>query len=101
MAQQLSRQALNRATLARQFLLERVELPVVEAVERLGGLQAQTAHSWYLGLASRLSGVTPEAVSALLRDRSLVRIALHRATIHLVSARDCLAWRPVIDPMIR
>ncbi|GAA3385450.1 winged helix DNA-binding domain-containing protein [Cryptosporangium minutisporangium] len=100
MSRGLSRRALNRATLARQFLLERADVPIVEAVERLGGLQAQTAHSWYLGLAARLSGITPQEVSALLLDRSLVRIALQRATIHLVSARDCLAWRPVLEPLI-
>ncbi|SHM54252.1 winged helix DNA-binding domain-containing protein [Cryptosporangium aurantiacum] len=98
--QRLSRRALNRATLARQFLLERADVRVVDAVERLGGLQAQTPHSWYFGLAARLAGVTPEAVSALLVDRSLVRIALQRSTIHLVSARDGLAWRPLLTPVI-
>ncbi|MFI5954653.1 winged helix DNA-binding domain-containing protein [Cryptosporangium sp. NPDC051539] len=96
----VSRRALNRATLARQLLLERSPMPVVEAVEHLGGLQAQTPHSWYLGLGARLSGVTPEDVSARLEDRSLVRVALHRSTIHLVSARDCRAWRPLIQPVI-
>ncbi|TQS40152.1 winged helix DNA-binding domain-containing protein [Cryptosporangium phraense] len=75
-------------------------MPIVEAVEHLGGLQAQTPHSWYLGLGARLSGITPLDVSALLEDRSLVRVALHRSTIHLVSARDCLAWRPLIQPVI-
>jgi hypothetical protein len=36
----LSLRALNRATLARQLLLERSELPVLDAVARLVGLQA-------------------------------------------------------------
>jgi hypothetical protein len=29
-----------------------------------------------------------------------VRIALHRNTIHLVTARDCLAFRPVLQPVM-
>lgn len=37
----LSRRALNRATLARQYLLERASVPLLEAVEHLGGLQSQ------------------------------------------------------------
>ncbi|MFG1924202.1 winged helix DNA-binding domain-containing protein [Cryptosporangium sp. NPDC048952] len=96
----LSRRALNRATLARQFLLERVDLPVDDVVERLAGLQAQTPHSWYHGLWARVAGLTAVDVSAALTERRIVRLALQRATIHLVSARDCLAWRPVLQPMI-
>jgi len=99
-APRVSRRALNRATLARQFLLDRAALPLVEVVEHLAGLQAQTPHSWYLGLWARLVGVTAPDVSAALLDRRLVRLALQRATIHLVSARDCLAWRPLMQPMI-
>ncbi|PZG21052.1 hypothetical protein C1I98_37270 [Spongiactinospora gelatinilytica] len=38
----LSRRAVNRATLARQLLLDRAEMPVIDAVEHLAGLQAQT-----------------------------------------------------------
>ena len=55
----LTRRALNRATLARQFLLERADLPVETAVEHLVGLQAQTPHTWYTGLWTRLRTSTP------------------------------------------
>ncbi|MFI0349353.1 winged helix DNA-binding domain-containing protein, partial [Actinomadura sp. 9N407] len=89
-----------RATLARQLLLERSDLPVVEAVEHLAGLQAQTPHSWYLGLASRLADVRPGQVAELLERREIVRIALMRSTIHLVSARDCRWMRPLIQPVL-
>ncbi|MEU8802822.1 winged helix DNA-binding domain-containing protein [Spirillospora sp. NPDC048819] len=100
MTERLSRRALNRATLARQLLLARADMPVVEAVERLAGLQAQTPHTWYIGLGSRLDGITPEDVSELLAERRIVRLALMRSTIHLVSARDALWLRPLIQPVL-
>ena len=49
----LTTRALNRATLARQMLLERTDMPIVEAVEFLGGLQAQTPHTWWLARGPR------------------------------------------------
>ena len=50
----LSRDALNRATLARQHLLRRGRLDVVEAAAAVGGLQAQEPASPYLALWTRL-----------------------------------------------
>lgn len=95
-----TRRQLGRATLARQLLLQRSQLGVVEAVEHLVGLQAQTPHSWYVALLSRLEDATTERIAGLLVERALVRIALMRSTIHLVSARDALALRPLVDPVI-
>jgi hypothetical protein len=96
----LSRRALNRATLERQLLLRRARMSPLEAIEHLVGLQAQTPHSWYGGLWSRLEEFDPESVSDLMNRREVVRIALMRATIHLVSARDCLALRPLVQPVV-
>ncbi len=96
----LTRQALNRATLARQGLLDPWRIAVADAVERLVGLQAQTPHSWYLGLWSRLAGFRPEQAAELLAGRRLVRLALMRSTIHLVTAEDCLTLRPLVQPVI-
>lgn len=93
----LSRRALNRATLARQLLLERTSLPVTDVVEHLVGLQAQTPHTAYVGLWSRIAGFRPAEVSALMLSRDLVRIALLRSTIFLVTARDAWALRPLIQ----
>ncbi|GAA3155343.1 winged helix DNA-binding domain-containing protein [Nonomuraea roseoviolacea subsp. carminata] len=93
----ISRRALNRATLDRQLLLRRAALPVVDVVERLGGLQAQTPHTWYTGLWNRVEDFDPAVASGLLESRALVRVALQRSTIHLVSARDCLAMRPLLQ----
>ncbi len=84
----LSDRALNRATLARQHLIERVALEPYDAIGHLIGLQAQTAKSWYLTLWSRLVEVDPEAVAALLAERRLVRGWFMRQTIHLVTDRD-------------
>jgi hypothetical protein len=94
----LSRRALNRATLARQRLLERSELPVPAAVAHLVGLQAQTPQTWYVGLWSRLAGFDPVAAGALLESRDLVRLPVMRSTIHLLTADDALALRPLIHP---
>lgn len=96
----LDRGTLGRATLERQLLLGRSQLPVLDAVERVAGIQAQTTHSWYVGLWSRLAGFRPEQASGLLAGRQLVRAALMRSTIHLVSGRDCLAWRASVQPAL-
>jgi hypothetical protein len=96
----LTRRALNRATLARQHLLRRAAMPALEAVEHLVGLQAQTPHSWYYGLWTRLEGFKPQEVVDLLTGRQVVRIALMRSTIHLVSAADCLSLRPLVQPVV-
>lgn len=95
----LGRRDLNRATLARQMLLERVERPVTEAIDQLVGLQSQNPNPPYTGLWSRVAGFRPDDLSALVLDRSVVRVALMRGTVHLVTADDCLALRPVVQPL--
>lgn len=96
----LVRRALNRATLARQMLLSRREMPAIEAIEHLVGLQAQAPSPPYVGLWTRLVGFHSEELAHLIEDRRAVRIALMRNTVHLVSARDCLALRPLTQPII-
>ncbi|WP_433295839.1 winged helix DNA-binding domain-containing protein [Actinoplanes sp. CA-030573] len=89
----LSRRALGRATLARQLLLERHTRPVLDAIEALGGMQAQAPLAPYVGLWTRLAGFDPAELSKLTEERRVVRTHLMRATVHLVSARDCLDWQ--------
>jgi hypothetical protein len=96
----LTRRALNRATLARQLLLVRADLPVPAAVAHLAGLQAQTPHTWYVGLWTRLAGLDPVAVGELLERRELVRLPVMRSTIHLLTADDALALRPLTQQAI-
>jgi len=96
----LSRRALNRALLARQLLLQRVRLEPTEALEALVGLQAQAPEPPYLGLWARLDGFEPGPLGRLVEDGGVARIALMRSTIHLVSRRDCLRLRPVVQPAL-
>jgi hypothetical protein len=96
----LSRRALNRATLDRQLLLRRADLPVPAAIEHLVGLQAQTPHTWYHGLWCRLETFDPLSLGELLTQRQVLRMALMRSTIHLVTARDCLALRPLVQIVV-
>jgi hypothetical protein len=93
----LSPRALNRALLARQLLLERSDLPILEAARHLVGLQAQAPNPPYVALWTRLQNFRHEELSQLIMDRSMVRIALMRSTIHLVTASDCLTLRPILQ----
>jgi Winged helix DNA-binding domain len=116
--QVLSLRALNRALLSRQLLLDQLDQPdqaglpglpddadarrarVIQAIEHLVGLQAQAPFPPYYGLWSRLPGFRPDDLASLITDRRVVRIALMRGTIHLVSARDCLPLRRLLQPVL-
>ncbi|MET7643270.1 winged helix DNA-binding domain-containing protein [Streptomyces sp. NPDC005426] len=97
----LGTRALNRATLARQLLLDRADVPALDAVAHLGGLQAQEPQEPFVGLWSRLRSFDPASLSDLLTQRLLVRTHLMRRTVHLVTSEDALAWRARHDAMLR
>ncbi|QMU75339.1 winged helix DNA-binding domain-containing protein [Streptacidiphilus sp. PB12-B1b] len=97
--EKLSARALNRALLARQRLLAREPHGVLETVEHLVGLQSQVPAAPYTGLWTRLSGFDPEELSRLMTGRAAVRISTLRGTIHLHSAADALALRPLCQPV--
>ena len=99
-APRLTRADLNRATLARQMLLERSDRPVVAAVEALVSMQAQLARPPFMGLWSRLSGFRREDLVGAVRDRQLVRATMMRCTLFLMSARDYLAFRTAMQPVL-
>lgn len=97
----LDTRALNRATLARQLLLEHADVPVLDAVAQVGGLQAQEPQEPFVGLWTRLRAFDPAALSDLLTRRRVVRTHLMRRTVHLLTADDILAWRSRHDAMLR
>ena len=96
----LTRADLNRAILARQMLLAREKITVVRAVERLAGLQAQLARPPFIGLWSRIAGFEAKDLARAVHDRKVVRATLLRGTLHLMTAEDYVALRPVLQPML-
>ncbi|SNY72231.1 winged helix DNA-binding domain-containing protein [Paractinoplanes atraurantiacus] len=97
----LDARALNRAALARQHLLDRTDMPVLDTVAHLGGLQAQEPQEPFVGLWSRVAAFDPAELSRLLEGREVVRMHLMRRTVHLVTADDALRWRPRHHALLR
>jgi hypothetical protein len=100
MVDRITRRGLGRALLARQLLLERSPLGIVDAVEHLVAMQAQSPQAPFVGLWSRLAGFDPDALSRLLVDREVVRATTLRTTVHLSTTRDYLGLRPAVAPVI-
>lgn len=96
----MDRRALNRATLARQLLLAREQVPALDAVHALAGLNAQSAKDPYVGLWARLTDFTTDDLADLLHSKQVVRACLMRYTQHLVTAEDYQVFRPVIAPVL-
>jgi DNA glycosylase AlkZ-like len=98
----LDQRTLNRALLARQWLLERQPrgTSTADAIEHLVGLQAQAPLSPYVGLWSRLDAFDPGDLATLLLERRAVRTWVMRATIHLLTADDVLWLWPLTHPAV-
>jgi len=93
----LSRRALNRATLARQMLLRREKVKPVAAIERLAAIQAQIPRPPFIGLWSRIEGFRREDLVRVIEKRDVVRATMMRGTIHLISRKDFIASRAVLQ----
>lgn len=83
------------------MLLRRRRVPVLDAVERLVGMQAQVPRDPYIALWSRLDRFRAEALAAPIAERLAVRMGLLRSTLHLVTALDALGLRPVLEPVVQ
>jgi hypothetical protein len=90
---------LNRATLARQLLLERRAVSVPKAIERIACMQAQWPPAPYVGLWSRLAAFDRAALERLLLRRQVVKATLMRATLHLATARDYAVFAVALQGM--
>jgi hypothetical protein len=96
----LSTRGLNRAMLARQFLLTREKTTVPRVITQLVGLQAQVARPPFVGLWTRMQDFTRDDLLTLLRTRKVVRLTAMRGTIHLMTAKDAVALRGAIQPVL-
>jgi hypothetical protein len=93
----LTLRQLNRATLARQMLLARRAMPIVDAVEQLLALQAQVPRPPFVSLWSRLQGFERTDFVGLLEKRRLVRATTMRGTLHVMSTRDYQKFRATLQ----
>ncbi len=84
----LTRRELNRATLARQLLLQRSSAGLLQAMARLGPLQAQYSPSPYCSLWSRLHNFELADLTRAIRRRAVFKATLLRGTLHLLTARE-------------
>jgi len=92
---------LNRATLARQLLLARSRASVAQAVERIGGIQAQDLGAPYRALATRLERFRPADLDRAVERRSVVKATLMRGTLHIVAARDYRPFAAALLPSLQ
>ena len=90
----------NRATLARQLLLERADISAVEAIRALAGLQAQESTGPYVALWSRLRDFDAAELTAAVEAREVLVATLQRVTMHMVTAGDHRWLKPTLRPML-
>jgi hypothetical protein len=76
-------------------------LSPLQALEHVGGLQAQEPASPYVALWTRLLDFDPMALDRAIRERLAVKATLMRATLHLVTTDDYLHLLPAVLPMLQ
>lgn len=86
---------------SRQHLTEPFTGELVELVEQVAGLNAQTARGPAVGIRARTGSCDLDELDALRRDYRLVEVNVMRGTVHLITARQYRAWRPALGPTLR
>src|SRR6187549_655102 len=84
----LTLRELNRATLARQLLLERPRLSPKAVIERLVGMQAQWPPAPYVGIWTRTTRFQRPMLERELARGAVVKATVMRQTLHLVTPAD-------------
>jgi hypothetical protein len=97
----LSARRLNRATLARQLLLERAQLSAVDAVGRIVAVQAQEPVSPYVALHNRVTAFDPASLDRAFLDGSVVKASLMRVTLHAVTRNDYPVLHEAMQATVR
>lgn len=100
MTETLTQRQLNRALLARQLLLDRADLSVVETVEHVIGLQSQVSNPPYMGLWTRLRQFQRDDLTTLIATQQIVRAAMMRSTLHLMTAGAHRRMRSTLQPAL-
>jgi hypothetical protein len=95
----LTARDLNRATLARQGLLDPIRGAPADAVRRVGSIQAQHPEWPPVALAARADSARTANLARALADRQVVRSSLMRLTIHIVHATDLWPMFTVVQPL--
>ena len=93
----LTLRELNRATLARQLLLEPKRLSPTAVIERLVGMQAQWPPAPYVGIWTRTTSFRREALERELASAAVVKATVMRQTLHLVTRRDYALLRAALS----
>ncbi len=93
----LTLRELNRATLARQILLQRKRLSATAVIERLVGMQAQWAPAPYVGIWTRTTSFRRETLERDLASGAVVKATVMRQTLHLVTRRDYALLRAALS----
>ena len=88
---------MNRATLARQLLLERKRLSATAVIERLVGMQAQWPPAPYVGIWTRTTSFRRKALERELASAVVVKATVMRQTLHLVTRRDYALLRAALS----
>ena len=97
----LTERRLNRATLARQLLLGRERIPVVDAVRRILAIQAQEPPSPFIALWNRVDRFDPADLDQALAKQRIVKATLMRITLHAVAADDYPAIHEAMQRTLR